>query len=118
MEIFKPKCALNLKGKLDDANYFFLYLFRGAKNMGVILCELSDPEKTVHNAAGLVSVHQAELRHTNREFPVGVLSGVINQAAAGALHRLYSVVDIVKPGEIHILFVIVPMAAFVPKLLI
>ena len=47
-----------------------------------------------------------------------MLIGFINEAAAGTVHRLYRVVGIVEAGEIHILFVIVPVAALMPKLFI
>ncbi|MBA7633661.1 hypothetical protein ES703_41232 [subsurface metagenome] len=47
-----------------------------------------------------------------------MLSGLINQTSAGTIHRLYRIAGVVKTGKVHILFVIVPMAAPVPQLFV
>ncbi len=86
--------------------------------MGIILGELPNSEKPVYDAAGLVSVHQAKLRNPHWKLAIRMLSGFINQAAARAVHRLYGIGGIIETCEVHILFIVVPMAASVPELLI
>ena len=117
-EILEPEGLVRLEDQVDDADDLRLDLGRHAVDMGIVLGELADPEQAVHHAAGLVPVHHAELGHAQRQLAIRVLGGLVEQAAAGAVHRLDRIADLVDLGEVHVLFVVVPVAAAVPELLV
>ena len=70
MEILESERLIQLERKLDNADYLGLYLVGRAEDMGVVLCELPDPEQPVHYAAGLVAVHKAQLSHPQWELAI------------------------------------------------
>ena len=118
VEILESERLIDLKGQLDDPDDFGFYLAGRAEDVGIVLGELPDAEKPVHDAAGFVPMHEAKLGNPHGELAVRVLPGLIDQAAAGTIHRLYRVVGVVEPGEVHVFFVVVPVAAPVPQLLV
>ncbi len=86
--------------------------------MGIILSKLPYPKETMHNSTSLVSMNETKLSDTHREFAVRVLACLVNQTASRTIHRLYRITGIVNSCKVHILFIIVPMAALMPQLLV
>ena len=88
------------------------------EDVRIVLREAADAEQTVQRAGQLVAVHDAELADTQRQVTVGVRLGLIDQHAAGAVHRLERERHIVDDGRIHIIFIVIPVAAAVPEILV
>ena len=86
--------------------------------MGVVLGEAADAEQAVQRAGHLVAVDQAQLRHAQGQVAVGMGLALINQHAAGAVHGLNGVILAVDDGGVHVVLVVIPVAAAVPELLV
>ena len=94
----------------------FFELLGGAVDVRVVLREVAHAEQAVQHAAHLVAVHAAELGHAQRQVAVGAPSALVDEQAAGAVHRLHRVRLLVDLGEVHVLLVVVPVAAALPQL--
>ena len=83
--------------------------------MGIILCEAANTHKTVKRTGKLVPVNKAEFAHAKRQILIGMHLRFINEHAAGAVHRLNCIILIVDNGGVHILFIVIPVTAALPK---
>ena len=88
-----------------------LHLVGGHEDVGVVLGEAAHPEQAVEGAGHLVPVDQTQLGHAEGQVPVGVGLILIHQHAAGAVHGLDGVVLPVDDGGVHVVLVVVPVAA-------
>ncbi|MPM68873.1 hypothetical protein SDC9_115808 [bioreactor metagenome] len=86
--------------------------------MGVVLGKAAYPHEAVESTGELVAVYQAKLTHAQRQVAVGMGLGFENQHSAGTVHRLEGIIDVVDNRGIHVVFVMIPVAAAVPKLLV
>ena len=84
--------------------------------MGVVLGEGADPEEAVKGPGGLVAVNVAELADADGQILIGMEGVVVGQDGAGAIHRLDGEVLVVDLGRVHVVLVMAPMAANLPKL--
>ncbi len=100
----------------DDPEHLLLELLGGAVDVRVVLGEVAHAEEAVQHAAHLVAVHAAELGHAQRQVAVGAPAALVDQQAAGAVHGLHRVRLLVDLGEVHVLLVVVPVAAALPEL--
>lgn len=83
--------------------------------MRVVLSEAAHAEQAVKRAGQLMAVNQTELAHSKGQVAVGVGLKLIDEHSAGAVHRLYRKVGVVYNGGVHILLVVIPMAAALPE---
>ena len=84
--------------------------------MRIVLREVADAEQAVELAGLLVAMDEAELAEAQRQVAVAMLLGVVDEHAARAVHRLDGVVFTVDLREIHVLFVVIPVAGRLPEL--
>ena len=84
--------------------------------MGIVLGEAADAEQPVQGAGQFVTVNQAQFRITQRQFLVGVGTGIVNHHAAGTVHGFDGVIHVVDFGEIHVFPVMIPVAGPDPQL--
>ena len=66
----------------------------------------------------LMAVYKAKLSHAQGQLAVGMGLKLVDQHAAGAVHGLYRVILAVYYGGVHVVLVVIPVAAPVPQLLI
>ncbi len=100
----------------DHAEHLVLELLRGAVDVRVVLGEVAHAEEAVQHAAHLVAVHAAELGHAQRQVAVAAPAALVDEQPTGAVHGLHRVRLLVDLGEVHVLLVVVPVAAALPQL--
>ncbi|EJX01852.1 hypothetical protein, membrane [gut metagenome] len=86
--------------------------------MSIVLSEAADTEKTVESAGKLMAVYKPQLCHSERQISVRVRLRFIYKHTTGAVHRLNSIILAINNGGVHIIFIVIPVTASVPKLLI
>src|SRR5450830_461910 len=99
-----------------DAADLVFELLGGAVDVRVVLGEVTHAEEAVKHAAHLVPVNAAELGHAQRQVAVGAPAALVDEQAAGAVHGLHGVGLLVDLGEVHVVLVVVPVAAALPEL--
>ena len=110
--------GIDLVEQLHNVLDLVLHLSRGHEDVRIVLRKAADAEQAVQRAGHLVAVDKAQLRHAQGQVAVGVRLALVDQHAAGAVHGLDGVVLAVDDGGIHIVLVVIPVAAAVPQLLI
>ena len=70
---------INFVEKVNSLLNFAFNLFRRHINMGVVLREISDAEKSVKSAAEFVTVNKSQLCKLKRQFAVTVRTRFVNQ---------------------------------------
>ena len=116
--VLEAEERVHVVNELGDALDLVLDLIRCHEDVRIVLREAADAEQTVQRAGQLVAVHDAELAHAQRQITVRVRLGLIDQHAAGAVHRLERKRHIVDDSGIHIVFIVIPVTAAVPEILI
>ena len=116
--VLEAKERVHVVNELGDTLDLVLDLIGRHEDVRIVLREAADAEQTVQRAGQLMTVHDAELAHAQRQITVGVRLGLIDQHTAGAVHRLERKRHIVDDGGIHIIFIVIPVTAAVPKILI
>ena len=84
--------------------------------MRVVLSEAAHAEEPVQSAGELVAVNKAQFAHTQGQVAIGVRLTLVDQHAARAVHGLDGIVLLVDDGGVHIVLVVVPVAAALPEL--
>ena len=112
----EAKHGVHLVKQAHHVLQLVLQLVGGHKQVGVILGEAPHPEQPVQRAGKLVAVDQAQLTHPQGQVPVGMGLALVDHHAAGAVHGLDGVVFLVDDGGVHIVFIVVPVAAALPQL--
>ena len=102
----------------DNALDLVLHLFRGHEDVRVVLGEAAYAEEPVQRAGKLMPVDDAQLGHAHGQVSVRVRLAFVYQHAAGAVHGLDRIVLAVDDGGIHVVLIVVPVAAAVPELLV
>ena len=110
--------GVDLVEQLHDVLDLVLHLGGGHEDVRVVLREAADAEQTVQRAGHLMAVDKTQLRHAQGQVAVGVRLVLINQHAAGAVHRLDGVILAVDDSGVHVVLVVIPVAAAVPELLV
>ena len=111
--------AENLHGVVDeprDGLDLRVQLFRGAKDVGIVLGELAGPEEAVEDPRLLVPVHRAQLEIPEREIPVAADLRLVNEHVGDAVHGLDPVELLVHLGKIHVFPVVIEMARPLPEI--
>ena len=98
-----------------DAADLFLELLGRAVDVRVVLREVAHAEQAVEHAAHLVTVHLTELGEAQRQVAVGAPAALVDEQAAGAVHGLHGERLLVDLGEVHVVLVVLPVAAELPK---
>ena len=94
---------------------FFLDLAFGAEHVAVVLGEAAHAQDAVQRARGFVAVAGAKLAVADRQVAVAVQALVEHLDVARAVHRLQRVGALLRFGEKHVVFVIVPVAGLLPQ---
>ena len=94
-----------------------MHLVEPAEDVGVVLGERAHAEQPVQDARELMAVDVAELGQPQGQLAVAAAPAPEHQARAGAVHRLDREPLLVDLGEVHVLVVVVPVAAALPQLL-
>ena len=110
--------GVDLVEDLHHALDLVLHLLGGHEDVRVVLGEAADAEEAVQRAGELVAVDYAQLGHADGQVTVGVRLALVHQHAAGAVHGLDRVVLAVYDRGVHIVLIVVPVAAAVPELLV
>ena len=116
LDVGEAEGGVDVLHEADDAEHLFFELLGGAVDVRVVLGEVAHAEEAVQHAAHLVAVDTAQLCHAQRQVAVGAPAALVDQQAAGAVHGLHRVRLLVDGGEVHVLFVVVPVAAALPEL--
>ena len=83
--------------------------------MGVVLSEAADAEQAVEGTVEFVTMDQAEFSHAHGEITIAVDIALIDQDAAGAVHRFDGIGLFIDGGEIHVIAVVIPVAGLFPE---
>ena len=83
--------------------------------MGVVLGKAADAEQAVESPVKLVAVNQAQFSHPHGEIAVAVYVALVDEDAAGAVHRLNRVRFVVNRREIHVVAVMIPVTGLFPQ---
>ena len=113
--IREAELLVNGVNQLGYTDNLILDLLGQHKDVGIILPEAAYTHQTVQRTGQLMAVYQANLAHTNRQVTVAVHIIFVNQNTAGAVHRFNGKILFINLGEVHIFFVVVPMAAALPQ---
>ncbi len=101
-----------------DADDFFLDLFGGNEQMGVVLGKAAHAHQAVERAGQFVAVHNTEFAHAQRQLAIAPGFALVNQYAARAVHGLEAIGLVVNGRGVDILLVVVPVAGFLPQMLV
>ena len=85
--------------------------------MRVILSKRTYAEQAVQGTAGFMAMHLAKLAHAQRQILIGMQRAVIDKHCARAVHRLDGKFTIIDHRRIHIVLIVIPVAAGLPQLL-
>ena len=113
--VFKAKHIIDLVDEAYHAFDFIGDLIRRHVDMGVVLCEATNPHEAVERTGFFVAVYQAELSHAQRQITVGTRLGFVNQHTARTVHGLDCKFRIVNGCCIHVFLVMIPMAGSLPQ---
>ena len=69
----------------------------------------------MEGAALFMAVNQTEFTHAEGEFTIAVEGVVVNQNGAGAVHGFDGIICFVDFGEVHSVFVVIPVTGLFPK---
>ena len=116
--VLEAEERVHIVDELGHALDLVLDLIGRHEDVRIVLREAADAEQAVQGAGQLMAVHDAELADTQRQVTVGVRLGLIDQHTARAVHRLERERHIVDDGRIHIIFIVIPVAAAVPEILV
>ncbi len=84
--------------------------------MGIILVKGPDPKEPGKGAAQFVPVDKADFPGPQRQVPVGVGPGFVQQHTAGAVHGFDGILFVIDYAGVHVLPVVIPVAALFPQL--
>ncbi len=93
-------------------------LFRQHEEVGVILGKGAHPHQAVQHPGKLMTVHQTHFAQAQGQFLVAVQILLVCQKPARAVHGLDRIVFIIDLGEIHVLFIMIPVPGAVPQFFI
>ena len=113
--VFEAEQAVHLVYQLHHALDFVLYLFGRHEDVRVILREAAHAHQPVQRAGELVPVYKAQFAHAQGQVPVRAGLCLVHQHAARAVHGLDGKVRVVDDRSVHVLFVVVPVAAALPQ---
>ena len=116
--VLEAEERVHIVNELGHALDLVLDLIGRHEDVRIVLREAADAEQAVQRAGQLVAVHDAEFADTQRQVTVGVRLGLIDQHAAGAVHRFERERHIVDDGRVHVVFVVIPVTAAVPEVLV
>jgi len=96
-------------------------LIRTAEDMGIILNETTNTSKTMESTRKLITVENTKLCKTKRKLTITACTVLEHQAVAGAVHGFKSphAIGIIIASNLegeHVLLVVLPVAADLPKL--
>ncbi len=114
---FQTEDAVHLLVHSHTFDDFFLHLVLGHENVSIVLGEATYTEEAMEGAFQFVAVYQAEFADAHGEISVRTLLGLVVQDSAGAVHRFDCIVFFIDLGEVHIFFVVIPMAGLEPQFL-
>ena len=97
---------------------FFLYLVRSHEDVSIVLSKATNTHKSVQRTGKFVTVNKSKFRHTLGQVTVTVRFALVHQHSAGAVHGFDCVVFVVNLNHVHIVFVVIPVSAAMPKFLI
>ena len=83
--------------------------------MRVVLGEAAHTHQPVEHPTALMPVNDAQLRHAQRQVTVAAELRLVDQDAAGTVHRLDGKGLLVDLGEVHVLLVVVPVPGLNPQ---
>ena len=113
--VFQAELFVCLIEEVHDAGDFFFHLARQHEDMGVVLSEAADAEQAVEGTVEFVTMDQAEFSHAHGEITIAVDIALIDQDAAGAVHRFDGIGLFIDGGEIHVIAVVIPVAGLFPE---
>src|SRR5262245_2991499 len=118
-DFLEAKVAVDRQDQIVDLEALFGELSVRAEDVRVILGEAAYAHQTVQRPRRLVAVHDAELGHPIRQFPVGPQAVLEDLDVAGAVHRLDGELALVlgHRGE-HVFAEGLPMAGGLPQRLV
>src|SRR5262245_5694806 len=93
------------KNEIYDLHNLVFDLIDAAENMGVILSESANTQKSMKNTCFFLAIHRTQLEIFNRKISIRPDLGLINQNMSRTIHRLDSIVFIIDFKIIHIFFV-------------
>jgi hypothetical protein len=100
---------VEVKGVIETAQYLLLHLFGRAVDVGVVLHEVTNPEKTVQGAGKLVAMQVAGLGQPQGQLAVAMRRLAVENAVARAIHRLETEVAALDVESEHVLAELVPV---------
>ena len=113
--VLKAEQGIHLVDELYHTLYLVLHLLRRHEDMRVVLCKAAHAHQAMQRTGQLVPVHKAQLTHTQGQVPVAVGLRFVYQHAARAVHGLNGKVLAVDERGVHIILVMVPVAAALPQ---
>ena len=86
--VVEAEARVELVDRLADVGHLVDDLVGRAVDVGVVLGEGAHPQQAVQHALALAPRDLAELGEAQRQLAVGVAVGGVDEAGAGAVHRL------------------------------
>ena len=114
-EVIKAELAVHLIDEADHADDLVGDLVGAHEDVRVILRKAAHTEQAVQRALQLVAMDKAQLAHAQRQLTVGMRLAAVDHHAAGAVHRLDAVILAVDLGGVHVILVVIPVAARLPQ---
>ena len=114
--VLQTKRAVHFIKEVNRVLDFFLNLSRRDEKMRIVLRKVADTEQAVECTGKLMAVNKTQFTQTQWQVTIAVLMGFVHQHTARAVHGLYSIIFIVNLREVHVFFVVIPMAGRFPEL--
>ena len=92
------------------------HLRRHTEDVRVVLDKPPHTRQARERTAGLISVHDTEFSHADRQFLVAAIAAVEDETVPRAVHGFQSPLLLLDGQREHVVLVVLPMAGRLPKL--
>src|ERR1019366_4484148 len=117
--VVEAEDAVEVVGDLEDAVVLRFDLLFGHEDVGVVLLELADTQKSVQGPRSLEAMERVQLQVAQGELAVAVPAQVVDDVGVGAVHGLDAIGGLfVDRNDEHVLPVVVPVARRLPQPLV
>ncbi len=104
-----------MNAEIHRPNDLLLDLVRPTEDVSIVLCEASQPQQAMQDAAALVPVDGAQFGHAHGQIAIAAHRRLVYLDVEGAVHgpdEVLLAVDV--HGRVHILAIEVEVAAHIP----
>ena len=113
--ILEAKDRVDLVDEPVNALDLVADLLRGHEDVGVVLREAAHAHQPVQRAGEFVAVDKPQFAGADGQVAITPHAALVDEYAAGAVHRLDGEVLVVDLGGVHVFLIVIPVAGLLPE---